>query len=416
MKLYEYIKNANIEVIKEYIKTRNSNITRKQTMSIGYLNHYHQDTKFNALFFAYYYGKFDIAELVKPLMNESLSDQECLYIIHHNILNSNIEALIYLELIKDFHFELTQKMIIFSLKSRQCTIEFINYLENKDIDLLTPFDYIPTFDSTIYPDSMKETSTLDLVFQSQNIEVIDYIIDKKIPLKNLDSVLRFFTQNINCINIKALDKFFLLLNNQKLIQDCVLKIYNEILYNSYCDHISILTILIKYIENIDFLINDSRDTLLIKAVQSDSYTITKFLIDNGADINHNNVSYDTPILIAIRQKNIEICSLLLSDDSIDITKSDNKNNTVLMLIAQSEENMINIAEQILVKNIDIDHQNLDGDTALIIAIRYNQKDIISTLIKLDVDQTIKNKKKKSAYDIAKSNKNSAILKTLTRLI
>jgi ankyrin repeat protein len=78
---------------------------------------------------------------------------------------------------------------------------------------------------------------------------------------------------------------------------------------------------------------DTRITPLIKEIIGDNYRAVKFLIDNGAKIDHRDYLGNTPLMYAAYYGRGDIVNLMLSYKDVDINARNNIGETALIIAA-----------------------------------------------------------------------------------
>lgn len=69
----------------------------------------------------------------------------------------------------------------------------------------------------------------------------------------------------------------------------------------------------------------------------------KILIDNGADINYKNRYDETALLVAAREKHIEMCELLV-ENGADINVTDKEGNTPFTYVKNRVPRLVELFE------------------------------------------------------------------------
>ena len=202
--------------------------------------------------------------------------------------------------------------------------------------------------------------------------------------------------------------------------------------------------------------NSDGDSPLYIAVQEENKDIAKYLIDNGADVNHINTREVWSILhLACHLKNVEMVELLI-DNGADVELTTNTGATPLYLVcetgahneasidiinalleaAKDEDKYINkkeehgyfplyvackngdndIVELLLEKGANLDEKNEQRQTALIIAIQENQEkshlEVIETLLKAGADLLYTDNTGHTALDWAQQNDDDDVIRLL----
>jgi ankyrin repeat protein len=157
-------------------------------------------------------------------------------------------------------------------------------------------------------------------------------------------------------------------------------------------------------------LDKNQNTPLHSAVYYRKYNIAKFLLEKNANINIQNKYGETPLHMIPKlqldndNNGLYILHLLINKNIID--HQDNNGNTALMIaINESFCNKKFICH--LVKNygkkINMNAQNLNYDTALTIAAKYNYNDIVELLLKFNADPNMKNKNGETMFSSLKKN-------------
>jgi ankyrin repeat protein len=170
---------------------------------------------------------------------------------------------------------------------------------------------------------------------------------------------------------------------------------------------------LKYInfDNLDININEvdkNEATMLMRICKiSKDYDIIKNLLKSGSNINQKDKDGLTPLMYAIKynHKNIQISKFLI-ENGADVNLLNNYDSSPLMLACGISENL-ELIKLLIQSGSNINQQNKDGWTALMIAIRHN-KDIsmIKLLIEQGSDINIINNYQCSSLMIACRNSNS----------
>ena len=133
----------------------------------------------------------------------------------------------------------------------------------------------------------------------------------------------------------------------------------------------------------------------------------KILIKNGADINVKDAN--TFLINMINSYNLEMCKLLIENKSTDLNLQDEEGNTPLMISLKKRndnffinKNNYEISKLLIESRSDLDLQNNNGETALMIAINTYDYKISELLIdKCKINNLeLKNKNGKTALILA----------------
>lgn len=140
------------------------------------------------------------------------------------------------------------------------------------------------------------------------------------------------------------------------------------------------------------------------------------LLANNANINISDKFGYTPLIYSIMAKNVERVRKLLAHNAF-VNVRTSMGNTPLMIVIDfidlySDLNLIEqIIEMLLINNADVDAQNSNGDTALILAAKYGFINIIHLLLKYNANVNIQNDGK-TAEDIAQETGDQNIANVL----
>lgn len=211
----------------------------------------------------------------------------------------------------------------------------------------------------------------------------------------------------------------------------------------------------KHLLHVPNLISKNPTPLTI-ACEKGNEKIISLLLDSGADINKKD-SYtgQTPLLAALhgtKANRFSIAMFLLEKgaDPFSVQKTTSPLEETLVVLASDDEQTIeegfelfkylierqvsidicrgkenvltfathygnyNVAEFLIKENyFDINSKDLAGDTALIVATKNNQAQIIQLLLELGADKSLTDSKGKTAYDYAVELNNKDVIILLT---
>jgi len=143
----------------------------------------------------------------------------------------------------------------------------------------------------------------------------------------------------------------------------------------------ILCLLVLYVKEINFLVDQKGNTALHWACNNNKLKLLEVLLKKEKiNVNQQNQFGHTPLMVAIMnyKKNRDMVHMLIQNTKIDVNIKDKRGNTSLMYaIKNSQKNMIK--EILKIKNIDVNLQNDDGNTALHLASIRELRDIIPLL-------------------------------------
>lgn len=132
-------------------------------------------------------------------------------------------------------------------------------------------------------------------------------------------------------------------------------------------------------ENADVNCTDKHgNTALIEACKKEDEAVISLLLINGADINKSNSDGQTPLLIATSKGTKRIVDVLIANHA-DVNSVDDFGFSCLMHSIKSEPHNIGIVRTLLGAGVDLNLSSVDGNTALLIAIKEQQTDIVNIL-------------------------------------
>lgn len=143
----------------------------------------------------------------------------------------------------------------------------------------------------------------------------------------------------------------------------------------------------------------------------DFLKIIRFLLDNGADAHlHNPVSWDpyNPYQIAnltapeqaIQIGNDQVILLLLSYN-IGMNEAKDRNGAPLFVWAM-QNNKLDLAKELFKRGVDINATDRDGNTALILAAKKGNAEMVEFLLGIGANPDIKDKTGKGASEYSKT--------------
>lgn len=142
------------------------------------------------------------------------------------------------------------------------------------------------------------------------------------------------------------------------------------------------------------------------ALMNRHVTCVDFLIENGADINEDDVNQAKPLHVAALRGD-HYCVTRLLDAGADIHSLDHKGFTALHYAAGDD--YPDCVQLLLDRGADIDRGNFDGVTPLHDATYYGCTKSIQALLKNNADVLAKNHTNETALDIAEENDHADIM-------
>ncbi|XP_069112832.1 ankyrin repeat domain-containing protein 27-like isoform X2 [Argopecten irradians] len=136
------------------------------------------------------------------------------------------------------------------------------------------------------------------------------------------------------------------------------------------------------------------------------------LIKNGALVNASDYLSYTPLHLAC-QKGHQNIILLLVHFNADCTQTDGEGNTPLHLcVDNGHEDCVKamVFLDYAKTKLDVNAQNVRGDTALHLAAKWGYENIVSILLENDAQPSLRNRKKQTPFNIAQSSIVQELLK------
>ncbi len=131
-------------------------------------------------------------------------------------------------------------------------------------------------------------------------------------------------------------------------------------------------------------------------------------IKRGANPNARNAKGDTPLMIALRNNDLNTAvALLNAGASLFVTNADNVSPIKLVFAMDAGARMK------VISGAGVNSADFVGDTILHYAVSENKRDIVSELITLGADTKAKDRKGETPYDLAKSKGYQDIMQLLS---
>jgi len=185
-----------------------------------------------------------------------------------------------------------------------------------------------------------------------------------------------------------------------------------LIYAAYKGYTDIVELLIKNRANLNIQ-DENGLTALMWAAGCGHIEIAKLLIEKGADLKKQDKDKRTALMLAVGNNRNLIAKLLINKliEQQEITELnkllDIKDNTTLLWLIKNGE--INIAVKLIkIRGIDLDRQNYDGKTALMLVIEMGNTEIAKLLIDNGANLKKQDKEGKTALRYAITNKNDKI--------
>ncbi len=150
--------------------------------------------------------------------------------------------------------------------------------------------------------------------------------------------------------------------------------------------------------------------LLEYAARTGNKTTAEDALENGARINKIDIDGNTPIIIALKNKQYEFADWLLTK-KLTVTTADKNNDTPLHFACKAGK--LNLAKRIIFLGASLNSKNNNGRTPLINSVISENVDLIKFLLIQGANPNIQDKNKKSAFDYAENKNNSTIIASLS---
>lgn len=152
-------------------------------------------------------------------------------------------------------------------------------------------------------------------------------------------------------------------------------------------------------------VNDKNESALLIATHNNQVEIAKLLIDGGADVNQQDSISDSPYLYAGAQGKTEILAYMLEKTQPN-QQIYNRFGGNALIPAAEKGHLENVKLLLNDGQVDIDHQNNYGYTALIEAVALTDgsqiyQDIVTELLNHQANKDLKDNSGKTAMDYAK---------------
>ena len=140
----------------------------------------------------------------------------------------------------------------------------------------------------------------------------------------------------------------------------------------------------------------SQDSIF-SAIRTNDLELIRSLIRDGVNLDIVDTNLQSALLVALQAGHREMSELLLFNSS-RLDTPDSNNDRPIHIAARN--GYLGIVSDLIKIGVDINAQDHLGNTALIIATRHDDKDMMNLLINSNADYSIKNKKSQSAPQLA----------------
>lgn len=158
--------------------------------------------------------------------------------------------------------------------------------------------------------------------------------------------------------------------------------------------------------------NDAGKTALMLACFAGQLDIVQLLRKHDADYDSYDKGGSSPIHWAVDGGNVKLLDWIIADGA-DVNKKDHSCGWTPLLRCASVGGNRDVALTLLMAGADINAQDRDGKTALMIGIINGHQPLVELLLKRNANLKVKNEYGKTAYEMAMAMEKRLIIRTLT---
>ena len=292
----------------------------------------------------------------------------------------------------------------------QNNIEMVKYLLSIGQDI----------DAQIFYDGFWVNSPLKVAAENGYIEMAKFLIDKGANLNSADDYMLYAYNNYDITKLLVDNDVFNLNTNTtreeaiKLVKDGKYYEIEKLLLSEDSNNIDGYDELMNAISKGDMkalekLVKDDTDlnkqydkiTPLGLAAARNDKEMVKFLVEKGADINLEDGYGYTPLIKAMKYRNIDLAKNIvdLKPDLNAICSA--TGDTPLTYLAREVWFGTDLCYYMIKNGADVNKKNDNGDTPLIVAVEnvVGSYGMLGVIINMGADYNIKNKEGKTAMDI-----------------
>ena len=376
----------------------------------------------------YYAVENNNVEMSKILINEGLDAgrnygyEYPYYLTDAAINNNNLDMLKIL--LQSGDIDLESSLIPDAIEENN--IEMVKYLISIGQDV----------NAQIFADGGWINSPMKVAAQNGNIEIAKLLIDEGANLNSSDDYIYnaidygnydiakllidndVFNLNTNTTREQAIE----LAKKQKYYE--IEKLLSSEDSNNIAGYDELMNAVSKgYMKALEKLIKDDTDlnkqydniTPINLAAARNDKEMVKFLAEKGADINLEDGYGYTPLIIAIKYRNIGLAKNIidLKPDLNAICSATGDTPLTYLVNANKYGGGADLCYYMIKNGADINKKNKEGNTPLMIAAESYSYGIVGVLVNMGADYNIKNKEGKTAIDIASARDDSSALHHMT---
>jgi ankyrin repeat protein len=268
-------------------------------------------------------------------------------------------------------------------------------VENGAVSWITPFE--------IYYNQVEFRSISPILISclSKNHEIFDYLLINS-NIIHLDEIITTLCRQEDIKLLKTvIEKYNKLLQDKGEPQDALIIPDNAFIISSKKKNMDIFNYLF---DNFKMSLHARNETIEILCDYNKHDILDKVLIKYPGYI------YDFILTVACRNSSEEIVACLINH-GVDINHNIN-GTTVLTKIA--ERNFIGVAQMLLDRKIDINHQSDRGWSALMMAVTTGKIEMVQFLMENGADKSLKNNMGRDVLEMAKFRNHVKIIEILTK--
>jgi uncharacterized protein len=134
--------------------------------------------------------------------------------------------------------------------------------------------------------------------------------------------------------------------------------------------------------------NKDDDTALTAMAAQGNAKVIDALLRGGADVNAKGRNGWTALLLALQEEHFDVVNLLLAQPQLDLKAETPEKMTALMVAVWHQQDAA--VRALLKRDVDINHQDKDGDTAVHGAALYRNATILGLLLDAGANPNLKN--------------------------
>ena len=309
---------------------------------------------------------------------------------------------------------------------RENNIEMVKYLLSIGQDI----------DAQRFFDGFWVDSPLKVAAENGYVEMAKFLINEGANLNSADDYMLYAYNNYDITKLLVDNDVFNLNTNTtreeaiELVKDGKYYEIEKLLLSEDSNNIDGYDELMNAISKGDMkalekLVKDDTDlnkqydkiTPLGLAAARNDKEMVKFLVEKGADINLEDGYGYTPLIIAMKYRNIglakDIIDLKPDLNAICICSAIGDTPLTYLVNANKYGGVADLCYYMIKNGADINKKNKEGNTPLMIAAASYNYAIVGVLVNMGADYNIKNKEGKTAIDIASARDDSSALHHMT---